>query len=389
MSNQRSQYPVLHLGPHITGKTLIPHLRELLAIDKKTCEDQINIKVLAALSEVINTLIMKAIEAVPNRAESVKEIAKYIGAEKVLRSALTAGSAGRARVEEIFNQARIFIDDYLENPVWDSEPKESKDAMRALSGYMASASRMILNELEEVRNIKSNIQQQNSRIKKILDALAHPLETSDLYARPIPDAKALEVWVRDVSNYYINADKAVTEVGKVFRPSYVKAWEDFINEHFPALSSRPVGEQTNHKSGRRFEERLEELLNQQLLSKSLKEFQNISLQDMQPVRQNLRFAGVKKNHQIAAPSIEMKSLGNRIEFSLRIPDHLISELDHIQSEAFLDLNEILSGQEATLSVERKLGGRAYFLVFSTSQIKDREWISQLQKLVSGITKKLS
>jgi hypothetical protein len=55
--------------------------------------------------------------------------------------------------------------------------------------------------------------------------------TSDLFTRKIPDIEALHTWVRDVSNYYLKADKAITEVSLQFRPSYIKAWEEFVKQH--------------------------------------------------------------------------------------------------------------------------------------------------------------
>ena len=384
MSTERGKYGTLILGPGVSGKDLILHFRELLRHDKKKREAQINIKVQAALAEVLGALVTKAKEAVPHRAHIIDEIAVFINADRVLKSALTAGAAGRTRVEEVFLRARLYIDDFLENPMWQNESSESKEAMRALGGYMTVASRMIMDELEEVRKVKANIQQQNTRIKKILDALGDPRESEELFGRAIPDVPALAQWVRDVSNYYLNADDKITTVIKKFRPAYVKAWEEFVDEHYPFISDRPVGKATSYKSGRRFEDHLEELLSRQLLSNSMEAFQKLAFKDVKTWKKVGAQTSSTSLKGSVPPPIEMKANATAVEILLKIPDHLVSDLARIQSEAFLDLSQITNGQDVLLTIESSKGGRTHYLVCSTTQARDREWIGKLQKFMSEL-----
>lgn len=389
MINKPNNYPDFTLGPDTTGKTLIPRLRAMLEEDKRRREEQIEEKVRIALTEALQVLIHRAKEAVPENPESIDQIATFLNASKILKSALTAGNVGRSRVEEVFTRARFYIEDYLTNPRWENASPESKMAIRNLGDYLKVASHNIMKELDEVRSLKAAIAQQNSRVKKILDAISDPRDVQELYDRSIPNLAALAKWVADVSTYFMDADNGITRVGKTFRPSYIKAWNDFIDAHFPLVTSGVESDKSSSQSGRRFEDRLTEMLNKQLLKSSLDEFQKLAFTSDKFVNLQNKMressGGLTRNPSVIP--VEMRASATKIEIILRIPDSQAGNLNRIQNEAFLDLNEIIGEHEASVKIDSRNAGRLHFLIISTRDVKDREWIAKLQELASEIGSK--
>jgi hypothetical protein len=381
----------LILGPETTGKSLIPQLRAALEEDKKRREEQIEDKVRIALTQALQTLIARAKSAVPDNPESVDQIATFLNVDKVLKSALTSGSIGKARVEEVFTRARFYIEDYLRNPRWANASPESKIAIQNLGDYLHVAADKIVKELEDVRSLKAGIAQQSSRVKKILDAISDPRDIQDLYDRAIPNIAALASWVSDVGTYFMNADAEITRVGKSFRPAYIKAWQDFIETHFPLNLNAQEGETFSNQSVNRFEHRLSELLSEKLLQTSMDEFQKVVLtsgkfrNNQEQTKENSNQSG---KSQPVIP-MEMRASATRVEIILRIPENQTGNLNRIQNEAFLDLNDIIDEHEASIRIDSRNLGRDISLIIVTRDTSDREWISQLQKLAEKIASSLA
>jgi len=389
MIKKPNNYSDFSLGPDTTGKTLIPRLRAVLEEDKRRREEQIEEKVRVALTEALEVLIHRAKEAVPENPESIDQIATFLNASKILKSALTAGTVGRSRVEEVFTRARFYIEDYLTNPRWENASPESKMAIRNLGDYLKVASHNIMKELDDVRSLKAGLAQQNSRVKKILDAISDPRDVQDLYDRSIPSLDVLATWVADVSRYFMDADDGITRVGKTFRPSYIKAWNDFIDGHFPSITPAAESDKSSYQSGRRFEDRLTEMLNKQLLKSSMDEFQKLAFtsEKFVSLQNKIRESSGGPNRSPSVIPIEMRASAARVEIILRIPESQAGNLNRIQSEAFLDLNEIIGEHEASVKIDSKNAGRLHFLTISTRDAKDREWIADLQGLVARIAER--
>ena len=378
------------LGPQTTGETLIPLLRAALEEDKKRREEQIEQKVRVDLTQALQALIARAKSAVPENPESVDQIATFLNAEKVLKSALTSGPIGKARVEEVFTRARFYIEDYLRNPRWADASPESKIAIQNLGDYLHVAANNIVKELEDVRSLKAGIAQQSSRVKKILDAISDPRDVQDLYDRAIPDTAALASWVSDVATYFMKAEAAITRVGQSFRPAYIKAWQDFIETHFPTISNSQSEDRSSFQSGNRFEARLNELLQQKLLKTSLEEFQKLILTSgkFQDTKERSHVeSSLSRKRQPVLP-IEMRASATKVEIILRIAENQTENLNRIQNEAFLDLNEIIGDHEASVRIDSRNAGRMNLLVISTQDVKDRKWIGELQALAEKIAGRL-
>jgi hypothetical protein len=80
----------------------------------------------------------------------------------------------------------------------------------------------------------------------------------------------------------------------------------------------------------------------------------------------------------------MRTGNGNVEFSILIPDYLLSKISKIQAKAFLDLNDVAQDKEVALRVDKKMGGKKVFLVFSTKDIQDRKWIMALHEVVNHV-----
>ena len=390
MSKEPNNLSNLTLGPGTTGKTLIPLLRAALEEDKRRREEQIEDKVRIALTQALQTLIARAKSAVPDNPESVDQIATFLDVDKVLKSALTSGSIGKARVEQVFTRARFYIEDYLRNPRWENASTESKIAIQNLGDYLNVAANNIVNELDDVRSLKAGISQQSSRVKKILDAISDPRDVQDLYDRAIPNIAALNSWASEVSTYFMNAHTDITRVGKLFRPAYIKAWQDFIETHFPLISNSQVTGKPLLQSGNRLEARLNELLQEKLLQATMDEFQKLVLAS-DTLRNNQKRASkdLSKSGKIRPViPMEMRTSAIKVEIILRIQENQSENLNRLQNEAFLDLNDIIGEHEASIKIDSKNAMRTNLLIISTRDVKDRQWIADLQGLAAKIAERI-
>ena len=388
MNTERGNSSNLRLSPDTTGRLLISKLLAALEEDKSRREEQIEQKVRQALTQAFEVLITRAKSAVPDHPESIDEIAIFLNADKVLKSALTSGSIGRARVEEVFTRARFYIEDYLTNPRWENASPESKMAIKNLGEYLKVAANNIVTELDDVRSLKAGLAQQNSRVKQVLETIRDSKHAHQLHARVIPDSDALALWVVEVSKFFRDTNDTKKELAKSFRPAYIKAWQDFIEVHFPLIGQSKSDERVSQPTGNRFEARLNELLQQKLLQTSLDEFQKLVLTS-DKLRNTLQQAKMESSNLAKAQQVipvEMVSSATKVEIILRIPENQIRNLNRIQNEAFLDLNDIIGEHEARIRIDSKNAGRMQFLVISTRDVKDRRWIADLQELASKIAR---
>ena len=63
-------------------------------------------------------------------------------------------------------------------------------------------------------------------------------------------------------------------------------------------------------------------------------------------------------------------------------------LNRLQNQTFLDLNDIIGEHEASIKIDSKNAMRTNLLIISTRDVKDRQWIADLQGLAAKIAERI-
>ena len=86
--------------------------------------------------------------------------------------------------------------------------------------------------------------------------------------------------------------------------------------------------------------------------------------------------------------MEMRTSAIKVEIILRIQENQSENLNRLQNEAFLDLNDIIGEHEASIKIDSKNAMRTNLLIISTRDVKDRQWIADLQGLAAKIAERI-
>ena len=385
MPQRRNEFepktPRLVLGPKTTGQIVLLYMLDLVNRDKARREKQLQTKVQAELANILEMLKKLAYEASPNHSQAIEQILKFLGPEKILKSALTAGTIGINRVNELFAQAESFVDDAIEAwPDTKSNEKVRSD-LATLKIYLRKACSDIIFGLEEARAMRVRIQQNRKRIAAILKAVSHPLYKGDLFERIINSQSELDKWVTDIKEFFLTEKSSeIVEVKDAYRGAYINAWDGFITVHFPQISHELVGTKNSYSSGYEIELKIEEILNKQLIQSTLASFKEwASTKKVQ--ESTKKFVQSERKFSSSADSIEFKRVDGLIELWIEIPLSFKGALVDLRREVVINLGSLKQVSDVIVRLGRRKGQPGDFLVVATPSTTNSKWIKTLEQFV--------